>query len=126
MERGPCSAWCRWSGFPLRAVGLCSRHTIGAISIYGVNFLWARGVYTKRDRGGVVRVYGAGPPVSRLKYAKSMEWGTVGSVRGSKGGAILLIDNVSVRGSGYIWSNHLRGVYERADAWSSSREVGPR
>ena len=74
--------------------------------------LVGKGVYTKWYRSRVVRAYEVGPHVNRLKHAKSMEWGTIGSVRGSKCGAILLIDKVSVQGRRYVWSNHLRGVYE--------------
>ena len=68
-----------------------------------------------------MRANGAGPQVSWLKYARSMEWGTVGSVRGSKGGAI---DRQSIRARKRvysIWINHLCGVHEIADAVQAGR-----
>ena len=49
----------------------------------------------------------------------------MGSFRGSKGGAID-IDGVPVRGSGCIWSKHLRGCRRELMCGSSSREAGPR
>ena len=51
--------------------------------------------------------------------------GLLGSVRGSKGGAID-IDRVPIRGSGRIWSKHLRGCGRELMRGSSSREAGPR